>query len=153
MRHGQAEPMAARDAERVLTGHGRLEAQRMAGILDAARSGLETILASPFARAQQTAEIVREALAFRGAVGTAPWLTPDDSPLAALDFLAERKERELLVVSHQPLVGQLISLLVEGHRQSAVALPTAGLACLEMDVPAAGLARLEGVWTPADTGF
>jgi phosphohistidine phosphatase len=149
MRHGQAEPMAERDADRVLTPHGRIEVQRMCSLFQDQPS-FEAILASPYARAQQTASIVRSSLNFRGAVGTAPWLTPDDDPRCVLDFLAERGEGSLLLVSHQPLVGQLISLLIEGHRAASVPMPTAALACLEADFPAAGIARLTGLWAPTD---
>lgn len=150
MRHGEAEPTAARDSERALTAHGRTEVQRMAGLFDPANLPFDTILASPYVRAQQTAEIVRQAVRFRGPVITAAWLTPDDSPRTVIEFLGERSEKGLLLVSHQPLVGQLIGLLVEGHRQAAVPLPTAGVACLDTDFLAAGIARLEGLWTPAD---
>lgn len=150
MRHGQAEPMAARDADRALTAYGKKEVKRMADLFKREHLPFSAILASPYVRAQQTAEIVRQETGFRGAVGTAPWLTPDDSPAEALQFLGEREENSVLLVSHQPLVGQLISLLVDGHRQSAVPMPTAGLAYLEAEIPAAGIAVLQGLWSPAD---
>lgn len=74
LRHGEAEPHASRDSERRLTAHGRKEvlqsAARLAGL------PLDGILASPYVRAQQTAELVREALGLVEPVGTAPWLTP-----------------------------------------------------------------------------
>jgi phosphohistidine phosphatase len=150
MRHGQAEPMAARDADRALTAQGRAEVERMADLFKRGDLPFSAILASPYVRAQQTADIVRQQTGFRGAVGTAPWLTPDDSPVEVLQFLSEREESGLLLVSHQPLVGQLISLLVDGHRQSPVPMPTAGLAYLQADIPAAGTAVLQGLWSPVD---
>ena len=142
--------MAARDADRVLTAHGREEVLYMTELFDRDQLPFSSILASPYARAQQTAEIVRQHTGFGGPVGVAPWLTPDDSPTEALRFLSERNNGDVLLVSHQPLVGQLISLLVDGHRRSPVPMPTAGLACLEVDFPAAGIAVLQGLWSPAD---
>ncbi|EZQ19913.1 phosphohistidine phosphatase SixA [Pseudomonas sp. G11-1] len=147
LRHGQAEPSAASDAERRLTDTGREEVTDMAGLL--AGHGLEAIIASPYRRAQQTAELMRRELGFRRSIITVDWLTPDSDPLAALDELADRVEGEVLLVSHQPLVGQLLSLLVDGHRQRHYPMPTAGLACLEMPLPAAGVADLVSLANPA----
>lgn len=148
LRHGQAEPHAATDARRQLTEEGRREAQMMARRLS--DEPLDIILASPYVRAQQTAELVREQLQMRRAIVTVDWATPDDDPLAVLDHLAERSEARILLVSHQPLVGQLLSLAIDGHRQGHYPMPTAGLACLEMPLPAAGAAELCELTSPSD---
>lgn len=147
LRHGQAEPSAINDAERRLTDAGRAEVADMAEQL--AGHALEAIIASPYRRAQQTAELMREQLGFRRSIITVEWLTPDSDPLAVLDELADRVEGEVLLVSHQPLVGQLLSLLVDGHRQRHYPMPTAALACLEMPLPAAGVAGLISLADPA----
>ena len=111
LRHGQAEPMAASDPQRALTEHGRAEVRAMLPLFD--DTPLDVILASPYRRAQQTAELVSRGLAHARGVATAAWLTPDDDPRQALDFLGERSERNVLLVSHQPLVGQRIRTLRE----------------------------------------
>ncbi|MFZ5960383.1 phosphohistidine phosphatase SixA [Pseudomonas sp. QL9] len=146
LRHGQAEPQARRDADRQLTAHGRKEVLQSAGHL--AGHALDGILASPYVRAQQTAELVREALGFAGAVGTAPWLTPDDDPRDVLRFLDGRGEQNLLLVSHQPLIGALGGLLVHGSRDEALPMGTASLAELEGDCPLAGLMNLVSLYHP-----
>ena len=148
LRHGQAEPMAQTDAQRPLTETGRIEALTMARQL--AGEPLDAILASPFVRAQQTAALVQQAIGYKRSIATAPWLTPDDDPRQAVEYLGERSEANLLLVSHQPLVSQLVSLLVEGHRRGHYPMPTAGLACVDMDVAACGLANLSMLLTPAD---
>lgn len=148
LRHGQAEPMAASDSQRALTEHGRAEVRAMLPLFD--DTPLDVILASPYRRAQQTAELVSRGLAHARGVATAAWLTPDDDPRQALDFLGERSELNVLLVSHQPLVGQLISLLVEGHRRGHYPMPTAGLACIEMDFPAAGIGQLRLLSSPSE---
>ena len=148
MRHGQAHAMADSDPQRTLTARGHQEVREMA--IELIDQPLEAILASPYTRAQQTAAEVVDVTGYRRAVATVPWLTPDDEPMVVLDYLAERSEKELLLVSHQPLVSQLISLLVEGNRQGHYPMATASLACLELDFPAAGVASLLSLQAPAE---
>ncbi|WGL63070.1 phosphohistidine phosphatase SixA [Pseudomonas sp. CW003PS] len=140
LRHGQAEPQAASDAARELTAHGRQEVQQAAAQL--LGRPLTAIMASPYVRAQQTAELVRLELGFSGSVQTLSWLTPDSDPRDALKYLDEREHAEVLLVSHQPLIGALGGLLVHGHRQEPLPMRTASLAELEGDIPAAGLMEL-----------
>lgn len=150
LRHGQAEPEAATDAKRPLTEVGRQEVLGMAQRLQ--QAPLDVILASPYVRAQQTAELVREQLKLRHGIVTVDWATPEDDPLAVLGHIAERAEGNILLVSHQPLVGQLLSLAVEGHRQGHYPMPTAGLACLDMAMPVAGTAVLQELSNPSSSG-
>ena len=148
MRHGQAVAQAESDAQRALTPAGEAQVRAMGDQLQA--QPLNAILASPYVRAQQTATLVREQIGFAQSVGTAAWLTPDDQPGDVIGFLSERSESELLLVSHQPLVSQLISLLVHGHRGEHYPMPTAALACIDMDFVAAGLGELVKLTVPAD---
>tara|TARA_Y100000780_G_scaffold17586_1_gene15126 strand:- start:165 stop:635 length:471 start_codon:yes stop_codon:yes gene_type:complete len=147
LRHGQAAPQAPTDPERPLTSAGENEVRRMCQVL--AGQPLDAILASPYLRAQQTAALVADQLDFARGVSTAPWLTPDDEPAEVLRYLSERNEQQLLLVSHQPLVSQLLSLLCEGHRAGHFPMPTAGLACVDLDFVAAGLGQLQLLQSPA----
>ncbi|MEK1939809.1 MAG: phosphohistidine phosphatase SixA [Pseudomonas sp.] len=140
LRHGEAFPEAPTDAERPLTPHGREEVLRSAVQLEG--RPIAAILASPYLRAQQSAELVRKAIGFRAAVGTAPWATPESDPREALSYLDEREEGEILLVSHNPFLGELAGLLIHGHRQQPVPLRTASLVELEGDFAAAGLMNL-----------
>jgi phosphohistidine phosphatase len=136
LRHGEAEPQARSDAERALTAHGCEEVRQAAVQLEGRR--LAAILASPYVRAQQTAALVREVLGYTEGIHTVPWLTPDSAPRDVLTQLDRYPEGELLLVSHQPLVGALAGLLIHGHRQQPLAMQTASLAELEGDLLAAG---------------
>lgn len=147
LRHGHAEAMAASDELRALTDEGRKDVLRVATQL--AAEPLQAILASPYRRAQQTADVVQQQLQTLRGVSTAAWLTPDDDPRQVLSFLTERAESTLLLVSHQPLVSKLISLLVEGNTSGHYPMPPAGLACVELDLPAAGLGQLRLLTSPA----
>ncbi|MDH1262818.1 MULTISPECIES: phosphohistidine phosphatase SixA [unclassified Pseudomonas] len=140
LRHGQAEPRARSDAERALTAHGRDEVRQAAVQLQG--RPLSGILASPYVRAQQTAELVREVVGFSGAIQTVPWLTPESDLREALVELDACAEGEWLLVTHQPLVGALGGLLIHGHRQQPLPMHTASLAELEGEVLAAGTLEL-----------
>ncbi|MCG4453423.1 phosphohistidine phosphatase SixA [Pseudomonas sp. MMS21-TM103] len=140
LRHGEAEVQARSDAERALTAHGCQEVRQATVQLEGRALG--AILASPYVRAQQTAALVRDALGYTGAIHTVPWLTPDSDPREVLRQLDRYDDGELLLVSHQPLVGTLAGLLIHGHRQQPLPMHTASLAELEGDVLAAGLMDL-----------
>jgi phosphohistidine phosphatase len=143
LRHGEAKPQARMDAERELTAKGREEVLRSAAHLMG--QPLQRILASPYVRAQQTAELVRQALGFTDDIVTVPWLTPDGNPHKVLEQLDAYSAENVLLVSHQPLVGTLIGLAVHGSLQQAQPMHTASLACLEADLPLAGGMQLVDV--------
>ncbi|MBD9416028.1 phosphohistidine phosphatase SixA [Pseudomonas sp. PDM16] len=144
LRHGEAEPRARSDAERALTEGGRKEVRRSAEHLRG--QPLQHILVSPYLRAQQTAEIVREVLGLKLSLTTVDWATPDDSPREAANRLDDHPG-ECLLVSHNPLLGSLSGLLVHGHLQQPMGLRTASLVALEGD-PVPGLMQLCALYHP-----
>ncbi|MWV13507.1 phosphohistidine phosphatase SixA [Pseudomonas sp. R-28-1W-6] len=146
LRHGEAEPRARSDAERVLTEHGRKEVRHAAKHLR--ERPLEQILVSPYRRAQQTAELVREKLGLQLPLTTLDWLTPDDDPRQVLRRLDEFTAEELLIVSHNPLLGALAGLLVHGHLQQPFTLHTASLICLGGEFPLAGAMTVDALYHP-----
>ncbi|WP_327440114.1 phosphohistidine phosphatase SixA [Pseudomonas donghuensis] len=146
LRHGEAEPRAHTDAERRLTAHGREQVLRSAAVL--LGQPPQVILASPYVRAQQTAALVHEALGFAKPVQTVPWLTPDSDPQAVIAELDKLGVEEVLLVSHQPLVGTLVGLLEHGHYRTPAPMSTASLAQLEGDWPLAGLMTLKSLKHP-----
>lgn len=140
LRHGDAEPMAVSDAQRNLTVLGRRQVQSAAEHLRG--QPLQAVLVSPYVRAQQSADVLCEALAFSGQRLTVPWLTPDSDLRHVLRELDAYPFEDLLLVTHQPLVGALAGLLMHGHRQQPLAMNTASLALLEADALVAGLMQL-----------
>ncbi|MBJ2350594.1 MULTISPECIES: phosphohistidine phosphatase SixA [Pseudomonas] len=145
LRHGEAEPHGARpDPERVLTIHGREEVLLSAGRLIG--EPLRAIYASPYVRAQQTAQLVREALGFEPELITVNWLTPETRPAEVLRHLDDQDN--VLLVSHNPLVGSLLGFLQHGHLQQPEQVATAGLAELEGDLPLAGAMKLNSLKHP-----
>ncbi|WP_263142886.1 histidine phosphatase family protein [Pseudomonas sp. RIT-PI-AD] len=146
LRHGEAEAQARSDAERRLTPAGRAAVLRSARHLEG--RPLQAIFASPYVRAQQSAALVREALGFRDAVVTLPWITPESVPRQALDRLAEYRAGEWLLVTHQPFVGSLLSLLLHGHVQQPLPMGTADLAELSGELLLAGGMDLQALHSP-----
>jgi phosphohistidine phosphatase len=146
LRHGEAVPHGSRphDSERELTDHGREEVLRSAALLIG--QPLTAIYASPYLRAQQTAQLVREALGFEPEIRTVDWLTPDTDP----DKVAEQMVAvsDVLLVSHNPLVGNLLSYLQHGAGQPPERISTAGLAELEGSELLVGSMRLNSIKHP-----
>ncbi|OUM07082.1 phosphohistidine phosphatase SixA [Pseudomonas syringae] len=143
LRHGEAQSRARSDAERELTAHGRDEVLKSAVHLSG--RAIRRIVASPYVRAQQTAQLVRQSLGFDEPVMTVPWLTPDSTPREVLAQLDTLGVDEILLVSHQPLVGELIGVLVHGNAQQAQPMSTASLAELEGEFVIAGGMQLNSV--------
>ncbi|MBV4365617.1 phosphohistidine phosphatase SixA [Erwinia sp. BNK-24-b] len=114
MRHGDAALDAASDAVRPLTHCGCDESRQMAGWLNGQTVDIERVLVSPYLRAEQTLTTVREALILPAEQEVLPELTPGGDPgLVAcyLQALAKEGVKSVLVISHLPLVGYLVSEL------------------------------------------
>jgi phosphohistidine phosphatase len=146
LRHGEAVPHGSRphDSERELTDNGRKEVLRSAELLMG--QPLTAIYASPYLRAQETAHLVREVLGFEPEIRTVEWLTPDTEP----DKVAEQMVAvsDVLLVSHNPLVGNLLSYLQHGAGHPPERVSTAGLAELESNELVVGSMRLNGIKAP-----
>lgn len=136
LRHGHAEPHNSRDAQRQLTADGRQEVLQSAAQLIG--HPLQAVLCSPYVRARQTAELVVEVLQSAVVVEVVPWLTPESNLRDVLANLAARPEEDILLVSHQPLVGELAGMLEHGHRQQPLPMATSSLVRLEGEIPLAG---------------
>ena len=113
MRHGDAVMQAPTDAQRPLSDRGRKQVAAMA------RHFLPLlptrVLVSPYIRAQQTAAILCESLVLNGGqLRHADFITPDGDPFQVVQELEPYSSDVLLMVSHQPLVGTLLSLLLDG---------------------------------------
>jgi len=145
LRHGEAVPYGScADSERALTPHGCEEVLRSAAHLIG--QPITAIYASPYLRAQQTAQLVREALGFEPEIRTVEWLTPETDP----DKVAEQlvSVSNVLLVSHNPLVGHLLSYLQHGAGHPPEKVSTAGLAELKGDELLIGSMKLKGIKHP-----
>ncbi len=131
VRHGEAERLAASDADRPLTDRGLLQAQRAAARIAVNRC---LLLHSPYRRAVETADVIARHIGPQRQE-LADWLIPSASAVAAERALADLEpEAErfgaVILVSHNPLVSQLLATLT-GESEYAVSMPTGGLVRLE----------------------
>lgn len=138
MRHGEAEHYANSDAERELTIRGRDESLAVARACE--RQGFsqfESVLISPYLRAQQTWETISEVFKVKtSGLDTYDEITPYGTSSDVFHYvtaLAETNGLEsILLVSHLPLVGYLTAEFVSGITPPM--FPTSGLVCIDYDV-------------------
>lgn len=141
LRHGEA-GRATTDFDRNLTHNGRSEVAAISQASLASLKGANAFV-SPYVRAQQTLHEVSQHVVLNRQT-TLPIITPDDSPEAVLEWLTSQPESDfpMLLVSHQPMVSRLISLLVDGDFLGYYPMSTASMTVLESDVWAKGLASV-----------
>ena len=110
-RHADAQP-GMPDTERPLSPEGLIEASLTAKWLDTILPVDSRILVSPALRTRQTADALgrRYETHESAAIGTSP-----KSLLSATNWPSS--EKPVLIVSHQPLLGYLASLLLCGKKQ------------------------------------
>ena len=109
-RHADAED-GADDLRRELTAKGRKQAARVAQWLLQHLSGDFEVVASPAARAQQTAEALTKK--FRTEKQLAPGASVH-AILKAAGWLESKSERTVVVVGHQPDLGRAAAHLLAG---------------------------------------
>jgi phosphohistidine phosphatase len=152
VRHAIAEPRDAErwpdDSQRPLSEDG-IELFRTAA-RGLRRIGVEVdaVLASPYVRAWQTAELLAE---------EAGWPAPEESaelrPFSALSegvtLLQGRPESSLALVGHQPHLSELASVLLTGSDTSRLELKKGGVIWLRFQgEPEAGTGLLRGSVSP-----
>jgi phosphohistidine phosphatase len=155
LRHGKAElgHPGDPDAGRRLTDEGKQLSRRVLAQAAAAGVQPQTVLASPYVRARETAEIAREVLGLQNAALQSNALLPDSHPETLWDEVRLHGQApQLMLVGHNPLLSEFLTLLLAagGH---AMDLKTAGLACLDLGspgVPPRG--RLVWLLTPEVSG-
>ena len=126
MRHGDAEPSAVSDEVRPLSARGRSEVQEVGRAL-VAHLGIDSIVASPLVRAQETASLVAACFSHEIQRDTCVGLSPNGIPD---QLIAEFDEGvgSVLLVTHMPLITELVYAL-SGKRR---AVRTAELFCFDM---------------------
>ena len=140
LRHGIAaagdEPGIESDHERPLTPKGVKRMRKAAKGLRRLGIEFDAILTSPLIRARQTAEIVAEALSLQSELQEISALAPESSVDNLLLGLTRFQTREdLLLVGHQPLLGQIAAFLLRGKDKSHFDMPLkkGGLCRIEID--------------------
>ena len=158
IRHGQAGDAAEwhattgrSDDERPLTDEGM---KRMARAFRGLRRILETpnqVFVSPLTRAQQTAELMREAY-LDLPLQTIPTLRPEEAPQDTLQWLNDnlpKKASRIAIVGHEPHLSGLLALLTLGDTDcGSLPLKKGGVAILEINKICAGGGELQALLPP-----
>lgn len=112
-RHAEAEE-GYPDLDRKLTARGERQAAQMAAWINAHAPKNLTILASPAVRCQQTAQALGLSFETDKRLGTDGGAA---DLLAAVGWKAGKGARSVLVVGHQPTLGETAALLLAGEEQ------------------------------------
>ncbi len=154
LRHGIAEDAVAgqSDESRKLTDEGRRKTRQV--MARARQVGLrpDVILTSPYPRAVATAEIAKEELGFPEAPVETARLVPYSKVFELWEEIRNYPyANELMVVGHNPLLGDLAAWLI-GARGGAVAMKKSALAVI--DTPHSSPPRGTLIWllTPKSAG-
>jgi len=123
MRHGVAVMRSATtfidDAKRPLTPEGKQKMRAIASGLVRMGFDVDWIVTSPLVRAVETAEIIGELLTSKPPLEFCDALRPGGSAEELLKFLAKRpKCRRVLVVGHEPDLGELAARLMGAGRNA-----------------------------------
>lgn len=135
MRHGEAAIDAASDALRPLTERGKRESIEMAEWMTKQGHTTDYVLVSPYLRAQQTLDAVKADLVLPNKIETDEGLIPGGNPSHIAHYLralGDTGYKNILVISHLPLVGYVVAELCP-----AVCAPmfsTSTIACVDFDL-------------------
>lgn len=133
MRHGIADDSqpGQSDEQRKLTAEGK---EKVLSVVRMARRGglnPSLILSSPYVRAMQTAKLVAEVVHYEGDIVPCDSLVPHGSPEDVWrELRIHSDERAILVSSHEPILGQLISFVLNSP-------------ALQVEVKKAGITRID----------
>jgi len=147
LRHGNAgdpEQWTGDDGKRPLTEEGRKEMRAVAKGLDWLDLKLDTIVTSPLVRAQETADFVRQAL-HPSRYDTSQLLAPGCDLRALASLLAlYPQSRELMIVGHEPDLGEIIAALIGAGLPGKIQLKKAACCCIKLDTGAGALTASAG---------
>ncbi len=141
-RHAQAEE-GTPDLERPLTPQGRKQAARMAVLLDRYLPSGCRILCSPAVRTRQTAD------ALGRKYKVVPEIGPGATPQQVLEAVGWPDGRgPVLVVGHQPWLGQVAALLLSGQPQDWTVKKASAWWIAQRDRDEGNPIYLKAVFTP-----
>jgi phosphohistidine phosphatase len=118
VQHGQSKS-EEEDPQRRLTDKGIGEVQKVADFLRPLELGVDAVWHGGKARAQQTAELLAEAVSARDRVVQHEGLGPNDQ-VATTKQALEKAGRDVMIVGHLPFLGKLVALLASGSEANEI---------------------------------
>lgn len=154
MRHGLAvergTPGYDSDRERPLTSKGERKVGRVAEALVKMDVSFDAILSSPLVRAQQTADVLKDEMKAKPKVQLTEHLAPGGNARELVNLLQHLSgsPQEILLVGHEPDLGQLAASLLTGGEGVTIPFRKGGVAKLAVESLRAGrCATLEWLLT------
>lgn len=146
-RHGEASFNAPSDRDRPLTPNGVAVTTALMTKHLSDLHAVDYIWSSELVRAKATASIYAETLNLE--TESKDFLAPDCEPEDVLSALQSfSPDACLLIVSHQPLIGDLVSFLCMGNVYDSHPFVTSEIVVLECEMPDRGLARIVADYLP-----
>ena len=147
LRHAIAEESAATDAGRDLTAEGLAQASSITEKFRQYSPMMDKVLCSPYNRAQQTGIAVMTLFPDL-AMTTDEGVKPSGDVYGVLDAIESYDVQHLLIVSHNPLLSNLLSVMVDGTMETHRYVNNATLHCVSMDVVAPGCGEIAYMLEP-----
>ena len=117
------------DAGRRLTKKGRDDSAAAGRWIAAQEIRFDLIAASPLARAQETAAIIAESLGDKDRLVTWDVLAPGGNPDTVCHLIGKYEDaRSILLVGHEPHLSALVSRIIAGNENAAIAMTKGALA-------------------------
>ena len=134
LRHGDALQNYESDKMRPLSENGIKDVKKIGSFLESKKFNIQKIFSSPLFRAYQTAELIGKIIGFQDEIEELDILLPEANLDDLLNFLLKNDYVSVLLVSHQPLIGNIISKLISS-RTVQVEVKKSSLACIEIKQP------------------
>lgn len=142
----RADPECPSDPDRELTAKGRSRMERAAAGLRRLDVVPERIVASPYVRAFQTAEVLAQAMLIPE-VEITPALEPDQDPMVILAELGKTAPVNTIICGHAPHVDRLVARVC-GAPSPFTHLKKGSVAAIEMPDGVEGPGTLRWLMTP-----
>ncbi len=140
------------DRIRPLTSRGQERLRLQAHAMKRLGMSFATILYSPLLRTRQTAEIIAREMDRRSALRSEDQLAPAGDNRVLIEIVRTElpRSQSVLLVGHEPNLGQLCSMLICGRIDARIRFKKGGLAHLESDESLAfGRTILRSLLAPA----
>lgn len=147
MRHGEAEQQALSDPARELTHRGVMDNRAVVAKLNQHGPMIDVALTSPYQRARQTSSALRKGFP-QLRMQVSRDLEPESDPYDLLDKIEQIDAMQVFLVSHNPIISNLLAILVDGTLETNRHMGTSHIACLSTDIVAPGCAELLYTLTP-----
>jgi len=148
LRHGEAEPIASIPEGRQLTEAGILEVSSVARQFASSRYSLDVCFVRLALRAQQTAKIFLSHIFDSPDPSTIEELSANQRAAQLMKYLERVDVENILLVSHNPILSELLALLTRGNVEDMTILDTGELACVTLDIIGLGMGTCRTILRP-----